>query len=171
MAESESIVVCDAGPIIHLDELSALNLLSDFLSVLIPEAVWLEVEKHRPQALKSAIQNFSRIIVEPSEDALFQAFARTLSLGTGEQEAIAAALHRENTILLTDDAAARLAAESLKIRVHGTIGILIRAARRNQRTAAEIATLLSNIPQQSSLHIRAELLNEIIAQFRTEHEL
>lgn len=42
------IVVCDAGPLIHLDELGCLDLLSDFFEVLVPEAVWREVRQHRP---------------------------------------------------------------------------------------------------------------------------
>lgn len=43
------LVVCDAGPLIHLDELDALGLLSDFAEVLVPDAVWREVERHRPR--------------------------------------------------------------------------------------------------------------------------
>jgi hypothetical protein len=33
-------VVCDAGPLIHLDELDSLDLLCDFASVLVPRSVW-----------------------------------------------------------------------------------------------------------------------------------
>lgn len=36
------LVVCDAGPLIHLDEVGALDLLEDFAEVLVPEAVWAE---------------------------------------------------------------------------------------------------------------------------------
>ena len=44
-------VVCDAGPLIHLDELGCLALLSDFVRVLLPASVWEEVSRHRPAAL------------------------------------------------------------------------------------------------------------------------
>jgi predicted nucleic acid-binding protein len=37
------IVVCDAGPIIHLDEVGSIDLLSDFEKVLVPTAVLAEV--------------------------------------------------------------------------------------------------------------------------------
>jgi predicted nucleic acid-binding protein len=124
MAENESVVICDAGPILHLDELNSLNLLSDFTTVLIPKAVWQEVENHRPQAFQSAISNFSRINVEITASEPVQALSKALSLGAGEQQAIAAAHQRKDVILPTDDAAARLAAESLQVIVHGTIGIL-----------------------------------------------
>lgn len=55
MAKAEGfarVVVCDAGPLIHLDELDCLDLLGDFPEVLVPEAVWREVLKHRPSALE-----------------------------------------------------------------------------------------------------------------------
>ncbi|WP_044413547.1 hypothetical protein [Thiomicrospira microaerophila] len=53
MARTESLVVADAGPIIHLDELGALDVVSDFQQILVAEAVWQEVEHHRPQALQN----------------------------------------------------------------------------------------------------------------------
>ena len=46
------IVVCDAGPLIHLDEVGCVNLLADFAQVLVPDAVWVEVARHRPAALQ-----------------------------------------------------------------------------------------------------------------------
>ena len=54
MGKTEPIVIADAGPVIHLDELGCLNLLADFGSVIIPEAVYQEVERHRPLTLASA---------------------------------------------------------------------------------------------------------------------
>ena len=55
MAKTEGfakVVVCDAGPLIHLDELDCLDLLGDYPEVLVPEAVWHEVLKHRPLVLE-----------------------------------------------------------------------------------------------------------------------
>ncbi|MFO7904169.1 MAG: hypothetical protein R6U98_16015 [Pirellulaceae bacterium] len=44
-------IACDAGPLIHLDELGCLTLLSDFARVLLPASVWQEVSRHRAGAL------------------------------------------------------------------------------------------------------------------------
>jgi predicted nucleic acid-binding protein len=77
------------------------------------------------------------------------------------------ALHPE-AILLTDDAAARLAAKGLGYRVHGSIGILLRAVRRQQLTAQETLSILRDLPSQSTLYIRPDLLAEIIAQVESE---
>lgn len=45
------VVVADAGPLIHLDELESLWLLTDFAEVHVPVAVWEEVSRHCPAAL------------------------------------------------------------------------------------------------------------------------
>lgn len=67
-------------------------------------------------------------------------------------------------ILLTDDAAARLAAQTLHYQAYGTLGILLRAIRRQQKTAAEIVQILQTLPTQSTLHIRRAFLQSVIAE-------
>jgi len=164
-------VICDAGPLIHLDELSALDLLADFSAVFVPQEVWAEVEHHRPEALLCAEVSLSRITVQVAADPAFDTLVHTLSLGAGEQAAIRLARQRSTAMLLTDDAAARLAAEGLGLRVHGTLGILIRAVRRGQRTPQDVIELLQSLPNRSSLHIRTDLLSGIANQLRTEYGL
>jgi hypothetical protein len=60
MGKTSPVVVADAGPIIHLDELGCLNILTDFGSVIVPEAAWLEMHRNRPLALVSANTLFVR---------------------------------------------------------------------------------------------------------------
>ena len=93
-----------------------------------------------------------------------QALVRALALDLGEQAALSLMASHPDAVLLTDDAAARLAAESLGYRVHGSIGILLRAIRRRQRTQREILSILRDLSVRSSLHIRPALLEEIIAE-------
>jgi hypothetical protein len=42
-----AVTVCDAGPVIHLDELACLDLLRELGRLLIPESVWGEAQRHR----------------------------------------------------------------------------------------------------------------------------
>lgn len=42
----KSNVVCDAGPVIHLDELGCLHLMADFERVYLPDLVRKEVLQH-----------------------------------------------------------------------------------------------------------------------------
>ncbi len=156
------IVVLDAGPLIHLDELGCLNLLADFEVLLVPEQVWLEVKQHRPGALSNPTVTLKKIDVAIDSTPTFQSLVATMLLDAGEQAALSLMLAYPNAILLTDDTAARLAAQSLNYRVHGTIGILIRSIRRKQRTKDEIIEVLRSIPARSTLHVRNQFLNKII---------
>lgn len=61
MTDSSQAAVCDAGPIIHLDEIDALDLLAGF-AVRVPDAVWQEVARHRAGALSHAMLANSRVI-------------------------------------------------------------------------------------------------------------
>jgi predicted nucleic acid-binding protein len=157
-------IISDAGPLIHLDELDSLDLLADFPLILVPNTVWEEVQRHRPQALSGVHCRLEheavRRLADPELEVLFSAFA----LDAGEKGALASLRSHPGSILLTDDAAARLAAKTLGFQVHGSIGILLRAIRRGQRSRSEVLALLRELPRRSTLHIRPGLLQEIIEE-------
>ena len=44
------------------------------------------------------------------------------------------------------------------------LGVLLRAIRRRQRTPEEILNVLNALPVRSSLHIKRDLLDEIIRE-------
>ena len=162
------LVVCDAGPLIHLDEVGCLDLLADFSEVLVPGAVWVEVLKHRPGALAHAAVTLRRVRPTAPEPPALEALAQVLSLHTGEWEALRVALEHRPGLLLTDDTAARLAAGNLDIVTHGTIGILVRAIRRQQRTQPEILAVLRALPAQSTLHLKRSLLDAVIHEVESQ---
>ncbi len=159
-------IICDAGPLIHLDELNSTSLLNDFLQVMVPDQVWQEVKVHRPSIWKKPNFNYKKIEVVIASDSTFQALVRMFSLDLGEQAALSLMEQYPQAIFLTDDAAARLAATTLGLRVHGTIGILLRAIRRQQRTRDEVLEILRNLPSNSTLHIKASLIQEIIDRLK-----
>jgi predicted nucleic acid-binding protein len=148
--------------------LDCLDLLADFRAILVPEQVWGEVESHRPGALGRSGLEIQQVSVVLSEDASFRALVRALALDLGEQAALSLIARYPDAILLTDDAAARLAAKGLGYRVHGSVGILLRAIRRRQRTSQEVLSILRDLPTRSTLHIRRGLLQEIIAQVKEQ---
>ena len=162
------LVVCDAGPLIHLDEVGCLDLLADFSEVLVPEAVWVEVLKHRPGALAHAEVTLRRVRATAPEPPELEALAQVLSLHTGEWGALRVALEHRPGLLLTDDTAARLAAGNLGIVTHGTIGILVRAIRRRQRTKPEILAVLRALPAKSTLHLKRSLLDAVIREVESQ---
>ena len=164
MDDSSLDVVRDAGPLLHLDELSCLDLLSDFCNVLVPDQVWREVERHRPGALERSSLRVQRVPVVLSEEVPIQALVRGLALDLGEQAALCLMASHPKAMFLVDDAAARLAAQALGYGVHGTIAIVLRSIRRQQRAPLEVLQTLRDLPVRSSLYIRPTLLEEIIAQ-------
>jgi predicted nucleic acid-binding protein len=103
-----------------------------------------------------------------SAESPFQALVKALSLDLGEQAALTLMSQHPQAIFLTDDAAARLAAVTLGYRVHGAIGVLLRAIRRQQRTRDEVLTILHELPQQSTLYLRASLLQDIITRLKSQ---
>jgi predicted nucleic acid-binding protein len=167
MSKESASIVCDAGPLIHLSELGCLSLLNDFADVLVPEQVWQEVAQYQANALDESTLDFQKVPVNISSSASFQSLVKSLSLDYGEQAALSLMELNPRSIFLTDDAAARLAAVSLGYQVHGSIGILIRAIRREQKTKDEVLTILRDIPTRSTLFIRSELLDDIINQVET----
>lgn len=90
MAKSDSKIaaICDAGPIIHLDELNSLDLLLDFHPLTIPKSVQIEITKHRQQALQHTDITFKIIeVVSPPEPKLL-ILSKALLLDKGELESL-----------------------------------------------------------------------------------
>lgn len=167
MAKIEAIL--DAGPLIHLAELDALDALDDF-DLRVPDAVLIEVASHQPYALEKLGGKLQRVLT-PQLPPDLQILAQSLSLDRGEVEALGLMMANPHAWFLTDDAAARLVAEQRGYRVHGTIGLLIRMVRRGQRTPRSVVELLRAIPERSSLFIRPSLLNDIIQRLEQEWQL
>ncbi|MCR4315891.1 MAG: DNA-binding protein [Planctomycetes bacterium] len=159
-AEESSTVVCDSGPLIHLDELGKADLINDFRRVYLPESVLREVKRIRPAAL--SVVKFESVDRSEIDLRPVDSLRVLYSLHEGEVEAIAIAMGGKAGILLCDDMAARLAATSVSIEVHGTIGVLIRAIRRNLLTKNEVVQLLKSIPSRTTLHVRRALLESVI---------
>jgi len=164
MAASEfPIVVSDAGPLIHLDELGCLDLLSNLRTILIPKEVWAETVNHRPKLSREELSQINIVKVGAEPSVQLQSLCFSMGLDSGEKAAIALMESTSAKLFLCDDAAARLAAESLGFTVRGTIGVLVRSIRTGKRTREQVLALLNNLPQKSSLHLSRQLLETIIS--------
>jgi len=125
------IVVSDSSPLMNLAGIGRLYLVHEqFGKVIIPASVWDEI------VLNSATLPGASEIRE-AYDAGWISRARPdntavvdllgLGLHRGEAEAIALAIELHSSLILLDDADARLAATALGLRKTGVIGILIKA--------------------------------------------
>lgn len=162
-----SSAVLDAGPLIHLSELQALDVLSDFEVLFVSPSVWIEVAGHQPGALVYSDLNFQKTEI-PDVDVSLATLSQALSLDQGEAEALALMAFHRDAIFLTDDAAARLAAEESGYKVHGTIGLLVRAVRKGHRAPDDVLSILGHIHENSTLYIRQSLVSDVIKRLEKE---
>ena len=167
--EANAIVV-DAGPLIHLDELQSVDLLEDLSPLVVPQAVWREVGKHRKKLDSSQFRNLSIVSEKAPISARLKTLAENFALDLGEIEALALAEQHQLTMFLTDDTAARLVAESLGFRVHGTIGLIVRAIRRRLRTQSQVVGMLSSIRETTTLHLSSKLLSEVLENIEKSNQ-
>lgn len=169
--KSKTSVICDAGPIIHLDEIGCVHLLRDFNKIIVPQKVRKEVLRHQPEAFSDSgvpWEYFSPSF--PLEEPL-RTMCKVFSLDAGEVEALAILSKETEFMFLTDDAAARLVATRIGFNVHGTIGVLIRAIRRGLLKPEDVLDILLLLPTQSTLYIKSSVLNEIIQRIKDEFNI
>jgi predicted nucleic acid-binding protein len=139
------VAVADTGPLIHLAEIDALDLLTAIDELLIPETVYAELEEGGvPPELSDC--EWERIeVADP--------VGRSAELDAGERAALAVALKRDNVVFLTDDLAAREFAQDQNIEVHGSIGVVALAYHRNVVSSDEAASLMRALQTETSLFI------------------
>ena len=152
------IIVCDTGPLLHLSEAGAIDLLSLAGEILIPSLVAIEFEANAqgwnpPQWVK--IVNLKK-----STRHKVEKWVKSSQVDAGEAEAIGLALQEHADWLLTDDAKARQFAESTGLEVHGSIGILLWSVAIGHIREKALAFLLLNKLANSSLWVSECVLQE-----------
>ena len=88
MAKSDLGVVCDAGPLIHLDEISCIDFFGGFAVLLIPREVWEEALRHRPNLEIEKTPNAKIVDVPANESAKLRSLSSSLGLHIGERTAL-----------------------------------------------------------------------------------
>lgn len=152
-------IVSDTGPLLHLHEAQTLNLLSLAGRIHIPKAVDMEMEHHHPEWLSQKPEWIEVNILTPPHDTKAIAWQHIGLLDPGEAEAIALALQINADWLLTDEALARLFAQSLGLEVHGSLGVVLWAAATGHLARSEAETSLEKL-RDTSLWVSDRVLAE-----------
>lgn len=147
------IAVADAGPIIHLDEIDALGLLSAIDRVLIPQTVYDELAAG---TVPPALCDVEYELVEADPTGL------SVDLDPGETAALAVASER-SAVVLTDDLAAKNAAAELNVEVHGSIGVIVLAYTRGELSKAEAVDRMRALQAETSLFVTDAVVERGIA--------
>jgi predicted nucleic acid-binding protein len=154
-----SIVVCDTGPILHLREAGALNVLAGAADVVIPGAVQDELTELIPgwRRRKPRWLLVRRLSSKQRNDPIITPLAR--ELGAGEAEAITLARLLDADWLLTDDAEARAIAQLVGLEAHGSLGVILWGAATGRLGEAEANAALNRL-RRSSLWISTTVFEE-----------
>jgi len=157
------IVVADAGPLIAFGRLRRIELLAGvFEKIVVPHAVFEETQFHPnlpdARAIVSARESGLFVIENSSPDLGRLPSDAQEELGEGEAAAIALAAERGHGVLI-DEKLGRAVAEGLKLKVIGTVGVLLIARRRNLIPAAK--PLLEDL-KTSGHRLSEELMQEAL---------
>jgi len=113
------ITVSNSTCLIALERINRLNILAEsFQTIMIPPAVKEEVGLE-----------IDWLIVKPVKNKAVITSLNT-QIDIGESEAIALAMELKDVYVLLDDKKARRIAKQIKLKVIGTIGLLLRAKRK-----------------------------------------
>lgn len=160
--------VADAGPLIHLAEIGALSALEVFSLVHVPEDVWVEAGGRDGVGL-SRLATLKYLRRHSPDREPIDEFARTRGLTTlhrGEQAALYLCRGLPIPLLLTDDLAARAAAQRLGITPVGSLGVVVRASRVGLMPLEQAERHVLNLYEVSSLFVTRAVVELAIEQLR-----
>ena len=158
------VCVLDAGPLIHLDELERLDLLFRMGDLFIPESVAYEAEKHCT-GITGKIQRYIVEEVATLSRNLAE-LIRESGLGAGETAALAWVEKLGADLFISDDQAARDAADDLGYQSTGTLGVISDAADSGIITREEAVALVQSVPLRTTLFTTPSLLKKVLASLR-----
>jgi len=149
-----SLVVSNAGPLIHLAKINLLHLLKDLYREVVitsevkAEAVDLGMEKGFPDSIKikEAIIEGWLIVEDTRLTREFVRMAQIAGLKTAEAAVVYKA-YKNNGMALLDGDPARTLARTLGITVRGTLGIILEGHERRVLSRTEALNALEKLSE------------------------
>lgn len=136
-------VICNTSPIQYLHQLQLLHILPALAGrVIIPPAVVEELSQGRTSGINLPDVNVLKW-VEIRRPISELAVPLVTDLGSGETEVLMLALEMREAVVVLDDDLARRVAETLGLRLTGTLGLLLDAKKAGLIPA--IAPLLDQL--------------------------
>jgi predicted nucleic acid-binding protein len=150
-------VVSNTTPIISLLKLNQLEILRElYTEVIIPKAVYLEIENGKHKEYYQDLSKLSWIRIQKIQDKLSLNYF--LDLDAGEAEAIILANEIGADLIIIDEKLGRLYAKHAELKVTGTLGILLKA--KNIGIIKNIKPLLIELTEKN-VWISNRLIDEI----------
>lgn len=156
--------VADTGPLIHLYEIDAVELLNVFSAVHIPARVGEEVRANIQTDWReeNGISKFHD--VDQNELTAFVQQNQLEQLHAGERAALFLCRALSVTTLLTDDLAVRYRAKSLGLTPVGSLGIVVRAYHLDAISREAAVSKIQALQDISSLFVTPAIVALAIGQ-------
>ncbi len=142
------VIICDAGPLIHLSEANCLDLLRPAGNVFLPHRVAIEVRSSVPIA-EQWPEWLQVVELQPHERKEAEMWQAAGGLHAGEAEALVLARRKKSDWFLTDDATTRLFVSLLGMEVHGSLGIILWNAAKGYLSREETESALKRLEATS----------------------
>jgi predicted nucleic acid-binding protein len=158
------IIVSNTGPLLHLYEAGCLHVLDLSGEIHTPETVVAELSFLLPD-----FKFPGWIQIDPLEGSyqqLANSWQQAGILDPGEAEALCLAQQLKTNWFLTDDASARILAVTLKIEVHGSLGVILWAAASGYFKYVEATEYMEKLAG-SSLWISPRIISEAHKALKT----
>ena len=155
------IVVSDTTPIRYLAAIDLLHLLPQlFETIHIPDVVYGEIQRSAtpPQVRNQILSPPAWLKIVTPE--VFEDHIALLTLDEGERAALALGLQLNADLILIDERKGAAIARQKGLEITGTLGILVRAARRNVITLEDAFARLRN----TTFHCSEDLMNSLLAE-------
>ena len=161
--------VIDAGPLIHMDQIGHLKILKKLPSLILPPSIIQEIKHDTISTELKSLETWPNIKIVSSSPHMhnqLNTIMKKFPLHRGEIDCLHLAIQLESAIFLTDDLAARNAAEKLRIEVHGTIGLITYAVRKKWLPLDKAEEALNLLYNQSSLFVTYAIVEQAISSLK-----
>ena len=158
-------VVSNTSPLSALSIIGRLGLLrAQFGTIRIPTAVWTELSRLEhasgKQALEQAHAEGWIVVHETANRSMVGILGVTLD--AGESEAIAMSLEWPADLLIMDESSGRAMARNLKIRITGTLGVLLKAKRDGEIPSLKFE--MDRLVQDAGFFVSERVRNTFLAE-------
>ena len=138
------VIVADTGPILHLHDAGAWQLWDMLGEVFLTPGVLVELRGYLPDPFRRELPPWARVATLTNDAReMADQWQQAGLLHLGEAEALALSLDMHPDWFLTDDAAARLMAESFGLETHGSLGVVLWASANSLIRRDEAEKLLA----------------------------
>ena len=162
------IVVADASPLIFLAKIRRLGLVTRLLGhdIRIPRAVRDEV---LPPGIDPAEEDALKVFFKSCRIETVRRPRRfAAAMSRADNEALTLAVRSHADIILCDERAIRIMAESEGVRSLGTLGIVLRAVRRRIVTPPDARHLIDRLIRSHGFRIGVEIYQAVLAELEQQ---